>query len=406
MTYLKTLHPYPAMIADELAASLAQRFINPGALVLDPFCGTGRTLMAAAERGGKCLGVDVNPLAVMIANAKAGAARPAVLDHLICDLSRKRLPSKALLLDLEPGRLVDWFSNDARCELSQIIDWINQQRLDRAELLLVAAVLSATARDVSLCRKKQWKLHRMDAAKRKTYRRSAWKVFVRKLSAVAQELIQKRPFTMGKVEALQGDARDLPSILPPCWKGQLDVVFTSPPYGDSRTTVGYGGVSGICLGVVRNIRGMENIFLTGGEIDYRCLGGGTLASHQIDFDLSCFWKGDAASSAAKRVTKFLIDVYDSCGAVVDSLKDNGWAIFVVSRRRVDGEILYLDYFLTEVLGRCGVALVEQSLRCVDGKRTPLWVDSKARTRRTRDENNSFTPTITEEIVQVFRKRPA
>jgi site-specific DNA-methyltransferase (cytosine-N4-specific) len=279
LTYLKALHPYPAMIADDLAASLAERFIDVGSLVLDPFCGTGRTLFAAAERGGKCIGVDVNPLAVLIANAKAGGANIEVIDYLLAGLSRDGCRGVAARVDLEPGRRVSWFNEDARRELSQIIGWINRQKLARPELFLIATLLSATVRDVSLCRKKQWKLHRMNEVKRRAYHRSAWRIFQRKLTSVAKELRNARQ-PAGRVEAVQGDARHLPSILPLAWRERVDVVFTSPPYGDSRTTVGYGGVSGICLGVVRNIQGLENIFMTGGEIDRRCLGGDSLASRE------------------------------------------------------------------------------------------------------------------------------
>ena len=71
MTTLSSLHPYPAMIADDLAEILARRYISRHDFVVDPFCGTGRTLFAAAEIGAECLGLDVNPLAVLLVEAIA-----------------------------------------------------------------------------------------------------------------------------------------------------------------------------------------------------------------------------------------------------------------------------------------------------------------------------------------------
>jgi hypothetical protein len=109
------------------------------------------------------------------------------------------------------------------------------------------------------------------------------------------------------------------------------------------------------------------------------------------------------SRAGERVTKFLCDLQRTCTNVADFLKPNGVAIFVVSRRRVDSQLLYLDRFLIEILGRRDVNLTEQTLRCMVGKRTPLLIRSKARTRAINDTPTSFTPTMTVEIVQIFRK---
>src|SRR4051812_19828146 len=76
-TRLSRWHPYPAMVADELALRLASTYVRPGMRVLDPFCGTGRLLFAAARtEGTHCLGLDINPLACLVTDAKA--ANPTI----------------------------------------------------------------------------------------------------------------------------------------------------------------------------------------------------------------------------------------------------------------------------------------------------------------------------------------
>jgi site-specific DNA-methyltransferase (cytosine-N4-specific) len=52
--------------------------------------------------------------------------------------------------------------------------------------------------------------------------------------------------------------------------GMFDHVLTSPPYGDSNTTVQYGAASGICLDVVTRISGLEAFFVAGSRIDSAC----------------------------------------------------------------------------------------------------------------------------------------
>ena len=43
---------------------------NPGDLVVDPFAGSGTTLVAAKKLGRRCFGIDVNPDAIMIAEQR------------------------------------------------------------------------------------------------------------------------------------------------------------------------------------------------------------------------------------------------------------------------------------------------------------------------------------------------
>ena len=45
----------------------------PGGSVLDPFCGSGTTLVAASENGRPAIGIDVNPDAIQIAQSRCAA---------------------------------------------------------------------------------------------------------------------------------------------------------------------------------------------------------------------------------------------------------------------------------------------------------------------------------------------
>jgi len=49
---------------------LVERWVGPGATVLDPFCGSGTTLVEAKLLGHPSIGIDLNPLAVALARAK------------------------------------------------------------------------------------------------------------------------------------------------------------------------------------------------------------------------------------------------------------------------------------------------------------------------------------------------
>ena len=65
------LHEYKGKFNPQVAKSLLNIFkVSPGDNVVDPFCGSGTTLVECAHMGVHGFGTDLNPLAVYIANAK------------------------------------------------------------------------------------------------------------------------------------------------------------------------------------------------------------------------------------------------------------------------------------------------------------------------------------------------
>lgn len=63
-----------------LVRELLDKLARPELPILDPFSGTGTTLLASAERGLDCDAVDVNPLLIWLARAKVAAYPPRTLD--------------------------------------------------------------------------------------------------------------------------------------------------------------------------------------------------------------------------------------------------------------------------------------------------------------------------------------
>jgi hypothetical protein len=77
-----------------LVRELLQSRALPDLPVLDPFCGTGTTLLACAELGIACSTLDVNPFLVWLARAKTANYTPKTLtraDMLINEMSRAAL---------------------------------------------------------------------------------------------------------------------------------------------------------------------------------------------------------------------------------------------------------------------------------------------------------------------------
>ncbi|RZK27172.1 MAG: DNA methylase [Flavobacterium sp.] len=68
------LHEYKGKFNPQVVRSLFNIYnVKASDKVLDPFCGSGTTLVESAHDGISARGTDINPLAVFIANAKIGA---------------------------------------------------------------------------------------------------------------------------------------------------------------------------------------------------------------------------------------------------------------------------------------------------------------------------------------------
>ncbi|MBE7520327.1 MAG: hypothetical protein HS107_13895 [Thermoflexaceae bacterium] len=75
---------YPATTSPLLVREILQKFTVPGDLVLDPYMGGGTSIVEALAHGRRAVGLDINPLAVMIASAKATPLNGEEWDDLEC----------------------------------------------------------------------------------------------------------------------------------------------------------------------------------------------------------------------------------------------------------------------------------------------------------------------------------
>jgi len=102
--------------------------------VFDPFCGSGTTLLEAAHIGWNGLGIDINPLSILIANAKLAAfnASPLALSRE-CEALAKRLTPIPEGSDWqehlpEPDYLEKWFPAAVLCQLWAILQAIEKTK--------------------------------------------------------------------------------------------------------------------------------------------------------------------------------------------------------------------------------------------------------------------------------------
>src|SRR5436190_13597833 len=79
--HVHRLHPYLGKFIPQLAEVLLRRYLPPGGRVLDPFAGSGTTLVQALESGLDATGVDVAAFNALLMDVKTRRYNLFVLER-------------------------------------------------------------------------------------------------------------------------------------------------------------------------------------------------------------------------------------------------------------------------------------------------------------------------------------
>ena len=159
-TYLTHgLHPYPAKFIPQIPNALIQELSSVGETVADIFCGSGTTLAEALLSKRHAVGVDANPLACLISQAKTTRLVEGDGDRLR-ELAMKaeslaeriRPRDQPLLFEIEPfvstaprpssEAIQFWFEGHVVEELAEILSWCRSLSSDSSRILALVAFSS------------------------------------------------------------------------------------------------------------------------------------------------------------------------------------------------------------------------------------------------------------------------
>ncbi|HVS39798.1 MAG TPA: DNA methyltransferase [Gemmataceae bacterium] len=135
------IHPYPAKFIPQIPRNLIKLF-HPGddSAILDVFCGSGTTLVEAAEAGLPSIGIDLHPLATLIAKVKTTPLNEklASVATTVAAAARTRLAAGGLAIPPIP-RIDHWFKRHVQEALTAILAELSEvNNQDAADALRVA----------------------------------------------------------------------------------------------------------------------------------------------------------------------------------------------------------------------------------------------------------------------------
>jgi site-specific DNA-methyltransferase (cytosine-N4-specific) len=118
------IHSYPAKFIPQIPRQLIEILAtHANSVVFDPFCGSGTTLVEAQSAGHASIGVDLNPIATLIARTKTRYTTQSV--HAAAQ-SVVREASEAKVVVPSIPRVDHWFSGDVQSALAGLVDAISK----------------------------------------------------------------------------------------------------------------------------------------------------------------------------------------------------------------------------------------------------------------------------------------
>ena len=366
--YTHCLHNYPAMMIPQIVRELLNQYGKPNGWVLDPYCGTGTSLVEASLFGMNGVGCDINPLVRLIAAAKTTPISLKVLRHYVLD-SRVSILEVEHTGDIPVTPIPDvlnldyWFSEDVTRHLSFLRDYITAIE-DEPVRNFFWVTFSETVRECSYTRNGEFKLYRMPPQKMETFKPDVFDIFRSKLIRNQRGLeayLRKRKNVDILVSSKNTANRELPENPP--LKG-FDLIITSPPYGDSQTTVAYGQFSRLSADWI----GLDN----SRKVDRISIGGTKKKSKLCDSPVNPAITEIRAvdEKRAGQVEAFYIDLERSISSIAPLLTEDSTVCYVVGNRRVKGVTLPTDEFIISSFGKHGFSHKETIVRNIPNKRMP------------------------------------
>ncbi len=370
--YTHCFHSYPAMMIPQVAGRILDEFGKGAKLLFDPYCGTGTSLVEANLRGIDAVGTDINPLARLIAKVKTTIIPVELLEGYIKDFESFMFSILLGKNEVKPTipnfKNIDyWFKEDTKYYLAIIKEYIEKKIDDEDVQDFFKVAFSETVRDVSLTRNSEFKLYRMTERQIEKFNPDVFSVMLTKLTrnkrGMAEYIHLKNNDAKSNIYDFNTVYEVPEDILPP---ESVDIIVTSPPYGDSRTTVAYGQFSRLSSQWL----GFEEL----NEVDKKCMGGirrkvfRKFGFEPLDEILSLIAETD--DNRVYDVVSFYIDYEKSINNVAKLVKKGGIVAYVVGNRRVKGFEIPNDEITREFFERNGFIHIKTVIREIPNKRMP------------------------------------
>jgi DNA modification methylase len=225
--HVHRLHPYLGKFVPQLVEALLDRYVPRGGRVLDPFAGSGTTLVQCLESGYDAVGVDIAAFNCLLMRVKTAEYDIGRLETDLRDALDR--PGRSRLRPR--GYVAEWFAREAAAELLHLRSIVDDyEHSDVLRVVLARAARSArltTHFDLDFPSSPQHEPYWCFKHRRTcTPVQEAGKFISRYLLDTLERLQEFQDVRVAgfAAEIRHGDAAEVPL------DGPFDAILTSPPY--------------------------------------------------------------------------------------------------------------------------------------------------------------------------------
>ncbi|MCR1950443.1 DNA adenine methylase [Clostridium sp. DSM 100503] len=416
-TYPATMVP---MMQSEILSSILR--LNPNIEnLLDPFMGSGTVLVEGMINGLNVYGIDINPLSYLLCNFKINPSIVEALDKYKEDIY-KYLDAKQKKIEIKKFKNRDkWYRQDIAKYLSEISAGIKVID-DREVRCFFWICLAEISRICNNSKNSTFKLHMKSKEEIDNFQFDVIKNYkkivdenidrLRKYVSINKNLKysntnlyeydKKRKVFLGdSIEVIQNKFRD----------NSIDLIITSPPYGDNQTTVTYGQFSVLPLRWIdkEDISDEVDNFMIDidSRIDSSSLGGKRY-SENIIVDSNILKHSETLNyiyitliesgekEKARKVASFIMDFNKIIEQMARVLNINGYMVLTVGNRRVYNNEIRFNQIIKELANLYNLELIYEFSRKILGKRIPNKVSKL--------KDNKSVKSISKEYILILKKK--
>ena len=410
-------HRYPAKFIPHIARRLIREYTNSGDAVLDPFMGSGTTLVEASISNRDSFGVDINPVSCLISRAKTNSFEPEYLSLEIgkilsqIEVKKKRyFEGQYLVFDksetefskvIPKNQRIDfWFPDEMiQLELAIILHCIsNTTKKVLKEFFLCC--FSNILKNASIWSNRSTKptrdLNKKVVAPSITFRRHLRKMERGNLTYRELQFRNngnKDGFKYHKAKPILGSSTDLPYK-----DNSINLIVTSPPYVTSYEYADIHQLSAYWLGYIKDLPVFRKKFI--GSIS-------KIADEQ-SVELKIPYAQDLIENLeeiskreAKGVSNYFVDMQISLKEMYRVLKKKGRACIVIGNTRLKKKDIKNAEIFTEMMEQIGFKLDKVIKREIISKILPQTRDES--TGRFSSTKNADSLAYPHEFIIILQK---
>ena len=393
-----SIHPFPARMAPGLAVDLIAECRKPQR-ILDPMAGSGTVLAVAHSKGHHAVGIDLDPLAVLIARVWTTAIDvQAVQDNASKVMERARRVFASLRTrdaypkdaDTETRQFTRyWFDDYARRQLTSLamaIDGTRESTIREALWCAFSRLIISKQSGASLA---------MDLSHSRPHRKfkrapaKPFRKFLPAVDHVTTNCIDGRRGTGGPAaQVYSGDARHLDF-----GDGTIDLVITSPPYLNAIDYLRCSKFSLVWMGYsVSELRRIRSTTV-GTEVGMDARDDQEIQG--ILSELRLHPKLQVRQEAI--LARYINDMQRAVGETSRVLRGNGKAVYVVGENTVRGTFIRNAMIVEAVASTAGLRCIARRSRELPANRRYLPPPS------VQSETATLGNRLRREVILTFQK---